>query len=190
MQTSSPWRPPTPMSLNASDAATKPPTRVRGLSSGSRTLATSPRTSVSPLASVRGWAIRVDACPPSRPRGIFPAAVQAAARPVAISAMLVAVELAAALEPAVVVELAAAELAVAAGLAAAVALEPAVVVELPVAVGLAAVVQRNARAMAMASRQLPRVSLPRVSLQSPALTAATSTTIPAADWESITPLKL
>src|SRR6266478_3142 len=138
MQTSSRWRRPTLMSLNDSDEATKPPTPVRGQSSGSRTSGTSPKTSVSPLAFVRRWAIRADACPPSRPRGIFPARIQAAACPPAVSAASpgMAVELAAgAVALAVAVGLAAVGLA-AVGLAAAV--EPAV------AAGQAAVAERNA----------------------------------------------
>src|SRR5216683_1870333 len=172
MQTSSPWRRPTLMSLNASDAATRPPTRVRGQSSGSRTSGTSPRTSVSPLASVRRWEIRADACPPSRPRGIFPARIQAAVRPPAVELAAVAPGLAAVELAAVAPGLAAVELAVA-GLAA--VPEPAVAVEPAVAA------ERNARATAMASQQLPKASLARGSLQSPALTAATSTTIMAAE---------
>src|SRR5258708_32622067 len=79
------------MSLNASDVATRPPTPVRGQCSGSRTLGTSPRTSVSPLASVRRWEIRADACPPSRPRGIFPPQIQTVVCPPAVSVALAAV---------------------------------------------------------------------------------------------------
>src|SRR5258708_15863851 len=79
------------MSLNASDVATRPPTPVRGQCSGSRTLGTSPRTSVSPLASVRRWEIRADACPPSRPRGIFPPQIQTVVCPPAVSVELAAV---------------------------------------------------------------------------------------------------
>src|SRR5258707_15346646 len=78
------------MSLNASDVATRPPTPVRGQCSGSRTLGTSPRTSVSPLASVRRWEIRADACPPSRPRGIFPPQIQTVVCPPAVSVGLAA----------------------------------------------------------------------------------------------------
>src|SRR6266446_10878734 len=136
MQTSSPWRRPTLMSLNASDEATKPPTPVRGQSSGSRTSGTSPKTSVSPLAFVRRWAIRADACPPSRPRGIFPARIQAAACPPAVSAE----------SPGMAVELAAVALAVAAGLAAVglAAVGLAAAEEPAVAAGQAAVAERNA----------------------------------------------
>src|SRR5262249_24751949 len=106
-------------------AATRPPTHVRGQSSGSRTLVTLPRTSVSLLASVRRWEIRADACPPSRPRGIFPPRIQAAACLPAVSAGSVGVG----------VELAGA----APGLAVAAAPGPAAVVERVAVVERAAV---------------------------------------------------